>query len=110
MNFEKYKNEIYDKKHILRVQNKKIPKSRIHFDTPLDAQDAYSLVSQPDNVVKHWFLPFIGFEQRTRKIKSHNGLSRRAAKKRPLRYAVIPPFSTEVFSRMMLTEPVSAWA
>ncbi len=30
---------------------------------------------------------FIGFEQRTRKIKRHNGLSRRAAKKRPLRYA-----------------------
>jgi len=53
LNFEKYKNEIYDKKHILRVQNKKIPKSRIHFDTPLDAQAAYSLVAQPDNVAKH---------------------------------------------------------
>ena len=104
MDFEKYKNEIYDKKHILRVQNKKIPKSRIHFDTPLDAQDAYSLVSQPDNVVKHWFLPFIGFEQRTRKIKSHNGLSRRAAKKRPLRYAANQDGYIYAYYSHLLTE------
>lgn len=104
MNFEKYKSEIYDKKHILRVQNKKIPKSRIHFDTPLDAQDAYSLVSQPDNVVKHWFLPFIGFEQRTRKIKSHNGLSRRAAKKRPLRYAANQDGYIYAYYSYLLTE------
>lgn len=87
MNFEQYKNEIYNKKHILKIQNRSVTKSRIHFDTPLDAQAAYSLVSNPDNVAKHWFLPFIGFEQRTRKIKNHNGLTRRAPKKRPLRYS-----------------------
>lgn len=63
------------------------PKSRIHFDTPLDARSAFLLVSNPDNVSKHWFLPFIGFSQRVRKIRDHNGLSRRKAKIRPLRYA-----------------------
>ena len=104
MNFEKYKNEIYDKKHILRVQNKNFPKSRIHFDTPLDAQSAYSLVSNPNNVAKHWFLPFIGFEQRTRKIKNHNGLIRRASKKRPLRYAANQDGYIYAFYSYLLTE------
>lgn len=104
MNFEQYKNQIYDKKHTLKIQNKNVPKSRIHFDTPLDAQAAYSLVSNPDNVAKHWFLPFIGFEQRTRKIKDHNGLSRRAPKKRPLRYSANQDGYIYAYYSHLLTE------
>nr|WP_279052087.1 antiviral reverse transcriptase Drt2 [Acinetobacter tandoii] len=104
MNFEQYKKEIYNKKHVLKVQNRSIPKSRIHFDTPLDAQAAYSLVSNPDNVAKHWFLPFIGFEQRTRKIKDHNGLSRRASKKRSLRYSANQDGYIYAYYSHLLTE------
>ena len=55
-------------------------------------------------MVKHWFLPFIGFEQRTRKIKSHNGLSRRAAKKRPLRYAANQDGYIYAYYSYLLTE------
>ena len=87
MNFEQYKEEIYDKKHLSKDSYGSRPKSRIHFDMPLDAQSAFSLVSNPDKVAKHWFLPFIGFEQNIRKIRNHNGLTRRKAKIRPLRYS-----------------------
>lgn len=87
LNFEQYKEEIYDKKHLLKDSYGNRPKSRIHFDMPLDALSAFSLVSNPDKVTKHWFLPFIGFEQSIRKIRDHNGLSRRKAKIRPLRYS-----------------------
>ncbi|WHR58747.1 antiviral reverse transcriptase Drt2 [Acinetobacter haemolyticus] len=87
MNFDQYKEEIYDKKHRLKGSTASRGKSRIHFDTPLDIHSAYSLVSDPDKVSKHWFLPFIGFDQSIRKIRKHNGLTRRISKIRPLRYA-----------------------
>ncbi|MCH7328994.1 antiviral reverse transcriptase Drt2 [Acinetobacter modestus] len=87
LNFEEYKEQIYDKRHLSKGPHGNRPKSRIHFDMPLDAKSAFSLVSNPDKVAKHWFLPFIGFEQSVRKIRNHNGLSRRKAKIRPLRYS-----------------------
>lgn len=87
LNFEQYEKEIYNKKHIVKLKNGIKPKSRIHFDTVLNAKSAFDLVSNPKRVSKHWFLPFIAFDQNTRKITKHNGLSRRYNKARPLRYS-----------------------
>ncbi|MDS7935183.1 antiviral reverse transcriptase Drt2 [Acinetobacter sp. V91_7] len=87
LNFNQYKEEIYDKKHRINDSHNNRLKSRVHFDTPLDVHSAFELVSNPDKVSKHWFLPFIGFDQSVRKIRRHNGLTRRVSKVRPLRYA-----------------------
>jgi len=87
LSFNQYQEEIYAKKHRLKASSNGRLKSRVHFDTPLDAHAAFALVSNPDKVSKHWFLPFIGFDQSVRKIRKHNGLTRRISKIRPLRYA-----------------------
>ncbi|MFW2061098.1 antiviral reverse transcriptase Drt2 [Acinetobacter baumannii] len=87
LSFNQYQEEIYLKKHQLKASNNSKLKSRVHFDTPLDAHSAFALVSNPEKVSKHWFLPFIGFDQSVRKIRKHNGLTRRISKVRPLRYA-----------------------
>ena len=87
LSFDQYKEEIYDKKHRLKGSTNSRGKARVHFDTPLDMHSAYSLVTNPDKVSQHWFLPFIGFDQNIRKIRKHNGLTRRISKIRPLRYA-----------------------
>lgn len=87
LSFNQYQEEIYAKKHRLKASNNGRLKSRVHFDTPLDVHSAFALVSNPDKVSKHWFLPFIGFDKSVRKIRKHNGLTRRISKIRPLRYA-----------------------
>ncbi len=92
MKYEDYYSEIYSKKHEKLVKNVKKPKSLLHFDYALGSKEAFKLVSNPDKVEKHWFLPMLGFNLSTRRTyleesKLGKVVKKRKNKDRPIRYA-----------------------
>ena len=92
MKYEDYYDEIYSKKHEKVVNNVKKPKSLLHFDYALGPKEAFKLVSNPENVEKHWFLPMLGFNLSIRRTyleenKPGNVVKKRKNKDRPIRYA-----------------------
>ncbi len=44
-------------------------KNYLHFDYPMQPQKIYNYVTNPKNIEKHAFYPFIHFELKSRKIK-----------------------------------------
>lgn len=72
-------------------------KSYLHFDYPLSSEKIFTYVTNPNNIKRHAFYPFIHFELSSRKIKKIgyrivNGkkqiiLEKQPAKIRPIRYS-----------------------
>lgn len=72
-------------------------KSYLHFDYPLSSEKVFQYVTNPNNIKRHAFYPFIHFELSSRKIKK-NGfkivdgkkqiiLEKQPAKIRPIKYS-----------------------
>lgn len=55
-----------------------------HFDMPLSLDKARELVTCPETVSKHQFLPFLSYEK---KVRRYRGKDKRSLKSRPIKYA-----------------------
>lgn len=61
-----------------------VKKGYLHFDLPLSLEKARELVTCPETVAKHQFLPFLSYEKTVRRYR---GKDKRASKSRPIKYA-----------------------
>jgi hypothetical protein len=61
----------------------------LHFDQPISLDKAFKIVSNPENVSKHSFFPFINFEVKSYKLKKDNVTNKliKHDKVRPIAYS-----------------------
>ena len=59
----------------------------LHFDSPINLQQAISLVTSPQKVATHSFYPFLSCTLSMPKVKKENGELKRGAKEREIAYA-----------------------
>lgn len=59
-------------------------KGYAHFDLPMTFKSAHALVTNPEAVAKHEFLPFMSFDITVRRYRGRNN---RRNKSRPIKYA-----------------------
>lgn len=58
-----------------------------HFDAPLSFEKALTIVSNPQEIAKHSFYPFLTYTQAERKLKRTKLKNKPTQKERPIRYA-----------------------
>ena len=66
-----------------------IPRPYLHFDTPVNAESAVRIATDPATVARHAFLPFISYNVTTQKIRKgpRGSVVRKPPKVRPIAYA-----------------------
>ena len=66
-----------------------IPRSYLHFDTPVSEETAARIATEPCAVARHPFYPFIAYNVTTQKIRKRvgGGVEKKKPKVRPIAYA-----------------------